>query len=355
MVASSLTKLGFRMKKTNCSLAAPAAPFLQAVCFVLATLLIAPAHAQSPSPPPEPILQASQLLDISGVSWIDDDVFVVVHDGKSDGMEGDLPRVSLLLLPADATVPPEFAREAPSGIYFQNLVVEWPSSTPNDLESIARIPGTRQLLLVESGDGCKREFQRIFLTSLSAQYELSVDEVAHWPLSETCAYGVYNVEATAVFQLGDQYFFVYAERAEGQPYTNIRWAQMQLNPLRFGEFSSVRYAARVRGPGVRPIVALDVDDAGNVYAATAYDSGFDNGPFRSWASRIGQFRGPRGGNARFIPSGAFADIATQDGYKIEGIAARPGDGGAAVFAGTDDENYGATLRQVGIGNSNALF
>jgi hypothetical protein len=328
------------MKNTDCSLAAPAAPFLQAVGLVLAALLIVPVHAQSAE-----VLRASQLLDISGVSWIEDDVFVVVHDGKSDQVEGDWPRVSLLLLPADNSVPP-FQREAPGGIYFQNLDVAWPSSTPNDLESIARIPGTRQLLLAESGDGCKSEFQRIFLTSLSADYELTVDEVAHWPLSETCPYGVYNVEATAVFQLGDRYFFVYAERAEGQPHTELRWAQIQLNPLRFGEFSSVRYAAPVQGEGVRPVVALDVDAAGHVYAAAAYDSGFDNGPFRSWASRIGQFRGTRTGDARFIPSGTFADIATQDGYKIEGIAVRPGDGAVAVFAGTDDENYGATLRQV---------
>jgi hypothetical protein len=329
------------MKTINRPLPPPAAPFLPAVWLVLAALLLAPVHARSAE-----VLRASQLLDISGVSWIEDDVFVVVHDGKSDEIEGEWPRVSLLLLPADTSEPPAFEREAPGGIYFQNLDVDWPSAAPNDLESIARIPGTRQLLLVESGDGCKSDFQRIFLTSLGPEYELTVDEVAHWPQSETCAYGVFNVEATAVFQLGDRYFFVYAERAEGQPYTKIRWAQMQLNPMRFGEFSSVRYAARVRGEGVRPIVALDVDAAGNVYAATAYDSGFDNGPFRSWASRIGQFRRTPGGDARFIPSGAFADIATQDGYKIEGVAVRPGDGAVAVFAGTDDENYGATLRQV---------
>jgi hypothetical protein len=307
----------------------------------LAALLVTPVNAQSAD-----VLRASQLLDISGVSWIEDDVFVAVHDGKNDPVEGAWPRVSLLLLPADTSLPPEFAREAPGGIYFQNLDVTWPTTTPNDLESIARIPGTRQLLLVESGDGCKSAFQRIFLTSLSTTYQLTVDEVVQWPPSDACASGVHNVEATAVFHLGDRYFFVYAERAESEPYTEIRWARMQLDPLRFGEFSSARYTARVRGEGVRPIVALDVDAAGNVYAASAYDSGFDNGPFRSWVSRIGQFLGAPGGNARFVPSGAFADIATQDGFKVEGVAVRPGNATVEVFAGTDDENYGATLRQV---------
>jgi hypothetical protein len=84
-----------------------------------------------------------------------------------------------------------------------------------------------------------------------------------------------------------------------------------------------------------------------VFAAAAYDSGEDNGPFRGYVSNIGRFeRAPKKG-ARFVPSGRFADVAIQDGYKIEGVAVRPGpDGRIQVFAGTDDENYGATLRQV---------
>lgn len=292
-------------------------------------------------------VQASALLDISGVAWLEDDLFVAVHDGKSDAAESDRPRVSLLLLPADVVAPPEFAREASGGIYFQDLEVDWPTGKPNDLESIARIPGTRQLLLAESGDDCS-EFQRIFLASLDTSYQLTIDAVVPWPDSgrPECV-GVFNVESSAVFSLGGRLFFVYAERAEGLQQTEIRWAEMQSSPLRFGPFSSVRYRARVEGPGVRPIVALDVDAEGHVYAATAYDSGEDNGPFRSFVSKIGQFRRASDGNARFVPSGRFADVARQDGYKIEGVAVRTrADGTLEVHAGTDDENFGATLRQV---------
>lgn len=35
-----------------------------------------------------------------------------------------------------------------------------------------------------------------------------------------------------------------------------------------------------------------------------------------------------------------------DGLKIESVALRPGDHGLEVFFGTDDENYGGTLRQM---------
>lgn len=316
-------------------------PLLHAATAAVVLVAADPARSQD-------IVQSSALLDISGVSWLEDDLFLAVHDGKASDEERERPRVSLLLLPADVTDPPEFARSASAGLYYRDLDVVWPSGESNDLESIARIPGTRRFLLVESGDDCS-QFQRIFLSSISPSWQLSIDEVVAWPSggSASCA-GVFNVEASAVFSIGAQLYFVYAERAEGEPHTELRWAKMELDPLRFGEFSSVRFAARIKpGAGVRPIVALDVDGAGRVFAASAYDSGEDNGPFRSMVSEIGRFRGAPRGTARFVPSGKFADVATQDGFKIEGVAVRPADEGrGSIFAGTDDENYGAVLRQV---------
>ena len=66
-----------------------------------------------------------------------------------------------------------------------------------------------------------------------------------------------------------------------------------------------------------------------------------------YVSRIGQFQPVPHGTVRFLPSDEFGEVTQQDGYKIEGVAVRPGaDGSVEVFAGTDDENYGAALRQV---------
>jgi hypothetical protein len=283
---------------------------------------------------------ASTLLDISGVAWMEKDLCVAVHDGKNDDEERERPRISLLLLPADVVAPPEFARQAAGGVYFRNLDVDWGAEVPNDLESIARIPGTRQLLLVESGDD-NSDFQRIFLATLNTSDQLEIDEVVPWPTP------VFNVEGSAVFSLDDQLFFVYAERAQGRSETELRWAKMYLSPLKFGPFSSARYAVRVKGPAIRPVVALEVDAAGEVYAASAYDSGEDYGPFRSFVSHIGQFRPGRNGSAHFVPSGQFADIAQQDGCKIEGVTVKERrDCAVEIYAGTDDENYGAALRQI---------
>ena len=315
---------------------------LIAAAVLLASAMSAPAPVLA-----QEIVQSSALLDISGVSWVEGDVFLAVHDGKANDEERGRPRASLLLLPADVVAPPEFARDAASGLYYRDLEIAWPSGESNDLESIARIPGSRQFLLVESGDDCS-PFQRIFLATLGTSWQVTIDEVVSWPSGgEAPCPGVFNVESSAVFAAGNDLYFVYAERAEGQPETELRWAKLELDPLRFGKFSSVKYAPRLHpGAGVRPLVALDVDSSGRVFAVTAFDSGEDNGPYRSVVSRAGQFR-RQGKGVHFVPSGKSANIARQDGFKIEGIAVRPVDGGPAqLFAGTDDENYGAVLRQV---------
>jgi hypothetical protein len=308
----------------------------------VAAALLAVFLCSVPSAATPQLEQASRLLDISGLAWIEDGLFVAVHDAKNKPDENDRPRVSLLFLPADVggEGPLEAAREASAGIYYRNLEVAWPGTKPNDFESIARIPGTRQMLLVESGDD-NSSFQRLFLASLDPSRQLTIDEVVPWPVP------VFNVEASAVFRLGADLYFAYAERADSQARTEIRWAKMELNPLRFGPFSSARYAAPEKGPGFRPVVALEIDPDGEVYAVAAHDPDDDNGPFYSYVSRIGQFRvGSRGG-ARFVPAGKGGVLARQDGFKIEGLALRIGpDGSRLLYAGTDDENFGAALRQV---------
>jgi hypothetical protein len=312
----------------------------------LLVILLSTSLLGSPSSGAQEAVQASSLLDISGLAWMEDGLFVAVHDAKSKPGEDERPRVSLVSLPSDASTPPEPARLESDGIYFQNLEVAWPQRKPNDLESIARIPGTRKVLLVESGDDGSTDdkgnpFQSIFLATLTPFKQLTVDEVVPWPTA------IKNVEASAVFNLEGNLYFAYAERADSQPQTEIRWAKMQLNPLRFGSFSSMRYAARVSGPGFRPIVALEVDSNGHAYAVCAYDPDDDNGPFRSVVSSIGQFRPAGMGAARFVPSGKFADIAQQDGFKIEGLALKPDANGSGIlYSGTDDENFGAVLRQI---------
>ena len=288
------------------------------------------ACVQDPRPLQAQAQSACTIPDISGVVWIEGDMFMAVHDAKN-GTHNDRPRVSLV-----------WRSVSKDGVRWQPLDVAWPEpqGPSNDLESIARIPGTRSVLLAESGsDGTA--FQRIFLATLGDANDLVIGQVVNWPEP------VFNVESTAVVKLGEQFYFLYAERAEGQSSTQIRWATMQLNPLGFGPFQSARYTARLKGPGVRPLVSLEADSAGNIYGATAYDTDNDDGPFRSMASRIGQFRATPGGGARLVLSIPSATLATQDGLKIEGVAVREAPGEPMqIYVGTDDEHCGGILRQV---------
>jgi hypothetical protein len=293
-----------------------------------------PEPASTPVPDsaiPEP---ASTLPDLSGLSWIEDDVFVAVHDAKR-GDEDDRPRVSIVQLPTD-----------PEGITYQPLDIAWPDGAlSNDLESIARIPHTTRLLLVESGDDGTVEYQRIFLATLSEgpDYTITIDGVVPWPES------VFNVEGSTVVELDGVMYFAYAERAEGEPVTELRWASIDVmeTSLAFGSFQGTPFTSELQGTGVRPIVGLDADGDGHLYAVTAYDSGNDDGPFRSVISRAGQFQAGPDGEPLFVQSGEFGGVAQLDGFKVEGIAvAETTPGELQIYAGTDDENYGATLRLV---------
>lgn len=135
------------------------------------------------------------LPDLSGLAWVEADIFLGVHDAKNKGKNSDpsQPRLSLLQLPT---------QEKP--LLWQVLRVDWPNpeGLSNDLESITSIPETNLFLLAESGE--KKPFQRLFLAAYSQQ-KVKIVEQINWPIP------VKNVEAIAVSKQGDRYLFIYAE------------------------------------------------------------------------------------------------------------------------------------------------
>ena len=288
-----------------------------------------PSSATQPSP-------GGALPDISGMAWMMDDLFVVVHDVKHH-KSLQQPRVSLLRLP-DGT----------AGIQLRNLAPAWPSAggAAHDLESIARIPDSRELLLVESGDEGS-EFRRIFHGRLNGE-RLQLVNALTWPLP------VRNVEGSAVARVGERLIFLYAERAHDQATTSIRWADLTLDPLRLGRFQQVPFASpETRGPHSRPVSALEVDRQGNLYAASTVDSGDNNGPFRSKVWRIGRITGENEGRPRVILDADPQLLATLDGLKVEALAIREMAGSRPeLFIGVDDENYGGTVRSIPLPTTN---
>jgi hypothetical protein len=275
--------------------------------------------------------------DVSGLAWVERDTFLAVHDAKNPE-ENHLPRVSLLRLPRSA-----------EGVRWRPLDVAWatPSAKSSDLESIARVPGTALFLLFESGESVHngRRFSRIFLVELSGE-RLTIRSATEFP------YPLGNVEGSAVSRLGDRLVFMWAERGDGQPGTNLSWADLQLTPFKLGAPRRVYFKpVGLNGRHWRPVSAIEIDGQGRVYVASAYDPEDDDGPFASIIWQVGRIGFNRAGLVTLELFSAPRRLARLDGLKVEGLAIREGGRGAPeLFAGADDENYGGALRQISIGN-----
>ncbi len=278
---------------------------------------------------PQGVARASTLPDLSGLAWVEDDLFIGVHDAKRNSEKYYWPRISLVRLPKSEI----------EGVTWQSLDLKFPGpeGPSSDLESASHIPGGKGFLFAESGqegEGARRIFFAVYRNGT-----LNIESQVTWPVP------VENVEAIEVCQVGQQLVFLYAERAEGLPATKLGWATLSLNPLEFGAFKEVTYeGVDPVGKGARPIVALAVDTDGSIYGVSVYDSGNDDGPFRSVVWRIGKMIVDEQGNPQVELSDGKR-LATLDGVKVESIAVRESDkAGKEVYVGTDDEHYGGIIR-----------
>ena len=275
------------------------------------------------------------LPDLSGLVWVRDDLFLAVHDAKTR-KEANLPRISLLTLPSSS-----------KGVLWRPVDVVFPGEESNDLESAARIPGTTQILLAESGDNAG-PFNRIFLVDVRDDAVEAVG-MTRWSTFTK----PYNVEATAVAKAGPEgRLFIWAERNSGNASTDLKWAKLSLDPLSIGgpigsiPFTLPEDAYDAHGSPLysRPLVAIDIDSKGHIYVAAALDPEEisdtpDNGPFRSIIYKIGSINGDR-----IVLDPNPRVIAMLDGVKVESLAVREHQGRQEIFVGTDDENYGGILR-----------
>ncbi|MFI7240645.1 hypothetical protein [Streptomyces qinglanensis] len=282
--------------------------------------------------------------EFSGIAWLatrkratvpggDEEpreVFLVCHDTRDNDAERDLPRLSLVRTPVD-----------PRGIDVQELDVDFPS-VPNDLESIARVPGRDEALLVESNADGDDPDPTIYLARWDRKLNIRIAGSAPWPSTPQ---PLVNVEATAVATIGGHDYFVYAERAEGSDTTLVNMTRLRISRsgrITFGtEWVSVPFTA-AQPPGARPASGMDIDDEGNLYISAAYDPG-DLGPFDSAVYRAARIRpgGPLG--AELVPMRPQL-LARSSGLKVEGVALV--DGSFPIFISDDDEDYGGLLRQL---------
>jgi hypothetical protein len=278
------------------------------------------------------------LPDLRGLAWIENDTFLAIHDAKFPS-EADEPRANLLSLPSQL-----------GGTVITPINVSWPlgEDPGSDLECIARIPDVTQtqdatrFLIGESGDN-DRGSKRIFLSELNNDTLLGIDTLS-WPVE------IHNVEGCAVAAVNNELVFIFAERAQGSHNTSINWATLSLDPLEFGPVNSIGYQAPSEqqdgvDPGFRPVSALEIDDDGNIFIASAIDPDVDTGPFASEVWLAG-FISPEQ-DSTSLPISLLDSprrLGTLDGLKVEGLATRPMANGTEVVIGTDDEFSGGILR-----------
>ena len=296
---------------------------LQGALVIALPLLLSAQVTSGDAWPPRP----ATLPDISGLAWIDGDMFVGVHDAKHYPDEQDWPRISLVRLPDNGF----------EGIRWEPQYPSFPAGIASDLESISSIPGKKLFLLVESGQE-GRGYRRIFLAEADSSGVRIKDHI-DWPVK------VKNVEATEVCLVAGKLVFFYAERAEGKPSTKIRWAELTLDPFILGEFNDIVYNSPEPGSsGSRPVVAMDIDSRGYMYVASAFDPNIDAGPFSSKVWKIGKVIADEQGRPHLMLDKP-KNIAELDGLKVESLAIREEPGQAMeIYFGTDDENYGGIIR-----------
>ena len=294
------------------------------------TLGLSGAHAQFPWN----ARRANTLPDLSGLAWIDDDRFIGCHDAKVAD-ENFRPRYASMELPKNLR-----------GVTYRDARFSYKGVFPNDLESMARVPGKNILLFCESGDSKDDPaLQKIFKTRVTRS-GVKVVDVVNWPVL------VHNVEATAVARVGKKYLFVFAERADNQLSTEVSWLELDPIKMKFrGKVQSVTYEQPNPERYNRVIVGLDIDNEGILYAVSAFDAEAaglpnpDNGPYAGGIYSIGSIKRKKGKPVVEL-FGKPNCLGTVDGFKIESVAIREVGDQKEIFFGTDDENYGGVIRQL---------
>jgi hypothetical protein len=275
-----------------------------------------------PQAMPEPAPAAAQpqaLPPVSGLGCLPDGRLLAVMDTKNNASAG-APRVVRVRLSGGESS-------------WEPVAVAWPGpdGVSNDLEGVAGVPGTDSFLLVESGYFQGR-FGRIFQVSPEG------DVLSSGKLPTD----VDNIEGVGVAEAGGRLVFLFGERGNG----TIRWADLDLSgpSIALGETRSVQFkVADPQGPNHREIAALEIDEEGRLFAVSTIDPG-DRGPFQSVIWEMGKVEG-RDGTVAVTLLPAPRRIADVPDSKVEALVFCQGaDGNRRLFLGTDDEEFGGSIR-----------
>ena len=262
------------------------------------------------------------------------DRFIACHDAKLAD-ENFKPRYASLSLHADF-----------GGLRYRDAKFTFEWQSPNDLESIVKIPGKNLLLLCESGDSNGAPDTQMIFEAKVIRRSIRIIHAVPWPVP------ILNVEATAVAKLNEKFVFVFAERADTQSSTEWRWIELNPRTMVFADpIRPIRFQAPNPELDNRVIVGLDIGPLGVIYSVSAFDAEAaglpdpDNGPFAAAIYEIGRIS-EVDGTPEITLYSEPTTLATKDGFKVESVAVRDLGDSAGIYFGTDDENDGGVLRPI---------
>jgi hypothetical protein len=203
----------------------------------------------------------------------------------------------------------------------------WPGTAPQDLESIAAVPGTaNRYVACTSARACS--VIDIAGTSLTVRRTFTL------PGSGS------NYEALAFTTVSGKSVALWAQRGSPTAAGKLRAAFVNLSTWTFGPVAS----ASVRVPWPTGAIRHVSDAAvvnGRIIVSSATDPG-DNGPFDSAVYDVGALG--RNSTRPTLTVQTPKELGRFPGHKIEGISCATG----AYLLGTDDEKAGGSVASVDV-------
>lgn len=253
-----------------------------------------------------------------------DDTWARVGTGINSGISGLAPATSGWVVVRDnkAAGQNRVALLSDTG---QVTPLAWPGTMPQDLESLARVPGgTQYAALTSTGHGTVFTLGSSWITVVRAF---------------TVPRGGSNIEGFALTRSGTTTLALWAVRGSTTSPATLYAATFNPATGAFGTVTSGRVSVPYPTTNVRPVSDLTVV-AGRVIASSASDNG-DNGPFDSAVYDVGSVSLKSG--RPVLSLGAPVTLGTYPGHKVEGIACS----GSTGLLGTDDEKLGGWVRAGG--------
>ncbi len=294
--------------------------------------------------------QALNIRDISGMTKIDANTYLIANDQKAH-------KVSRTHLGVLRFREQTAAGEAP--LQYQPVELRnWPAglSVPSDIEALTALPGDGESILAAESGYYKGDFGRIFhlrLTRNDAQWQ--AEYLGHFTPFAAESEGfttpsAQQIEGVAAFAFGaSRIGLILARRGSPKAPAELVWGELKRdgNALQFAELGRADIPLGYRRFGTRGAgdVFLHWDVEGKtaeIWCVATRDEG-DDGPFASVIYRVGSLRRAQSSFSLRLDRAEL--LWRLDGLKVEALAAPPeAVTGSVLSIGTDDERYPAVWR-----------